>query len=148
VPDGFVITTDAYRTFVDAAALTEWLSSAAEAAPANDPAALETRSATIRERFAAVPCRPTSQTPFARHIRISINRPSPFDRQPPPKTFPISFAGQQRRSSTLSPSERCSMPSCAAGAACGRRGRSATDRATGLDIATRAGCRRSTDGGE
>jgi pyruvate,water dikinase len=53
VPDGFVVTTDAYRRLVEDAGLSEWLPQTAQAAPADEPAALDAVSAAIRERFAA-----------------------------------------------------------------------------------------------
>jgi len=52
VPDGFVITTEAYRRLVEDAALGTPAHEAAEAAGADDPAAVEAASAVMRRRFA------------------------------------------------------------------------------------------------
>ena len=53
VPDGFIIATAAYRAFVAANHLAEWLPATASAAKADDPAALEATSQAIRACFAA-----------------------------------------------------------------------------------------------
>jgi phosphohistidine swiveling domain-containing protein len=57
VPAGFVVTTDAYRRFVEGAAPDAWVAETAEVAAAHDHAALEAASETIRRRFSetAVP---------------------------------------------------------------------------------------------
>jgi pyruvate,water dikinase len=52
VPGGFLVTTEAYRSFVASNDLESFILSTASAAPADDPAALEEASAAIRERFA------------------------------------------------------------------------------------------------
>lgn len=53
VPGGFIIATAAYRAFVAANGLVEWLHATAGAARVDDPAALEATSQAIRARFAA-----------------------------------------------------------------------------------------------
>ena len=52
VPHGFIVATAAYRAFVAANQLAEWLPATASAAKADDPAALEATSQAIRARFA------------------------------------------------------------------------------------------------
>jgi rifampicin phosphotransferase len=52
-PDGFIIATAAYRAFVAANHMVEWLPATASAAKADDPTALEATSQAIRARFAA-----------------------------------------------------------------------------------------------
>ena len=53
VPGGFIVATAAYRAFVAANRLAEWLPATASAAQADDPSALEVTSQAIRARFAA-----------------------------------------------------------------------------------------------
>jgi rifampicin phosphotransferase len=52
VPDGFVLTTAAYRRFVEATVLGDWLMAKAEAARAEAPGELEASSGAIRKAFA------------------------------------------------------------------------------------------------
>ncbi len=53
VPEGFIVATAAYRAFVAANHLAEWLGATVGAAHVDDPAALEATSQAIRARFAA-----------------------------------------------------------------------------------------------
>jgi pyruvate,water dikinase len=53
VPGGFIIATAAYRAFISANGLAEWLRATASAAPVDDPAGLEATAQVIRARFAA-----------------------------------------------------------------------------------------------
>ena len=53
VPGGFIVATAAYRAFVAANHLAEWLGATVGAAHVDDPTALEATSQTIRARFAA-----------------------------------------------------------------------------------------------
>ena len=53
VPGGFIVATAAYSAFVAANHLAEWLPATTKAAKADDPAALEATSLTIRPRFTA-----------------------------------------------------------------------------------------------
>ncbi len=52
-PGGFIVTTDAYRAYVEANDLRYFILATANAAPPDDPIALETASAAIRGRFSA-----------------------------------------------------------------------------------------------
>ncbi|MCX6028921.1 MAG: PEP-utilizing enzyme [Chloroflexi bacterium] len=51
-PGGFIVTTDAYRAYVEANELRYFILATANAAPPDDPIALEAASAAIRGRFA------------------------------------------------------------------------------------------------
>ncbi len=105
VPDGFHVTTDAYRAFVAANDLQPRILAALVGADPTDPATLETASARIRQLFAAA----TVPDDLAAAIRSAYaelpNPHSPIPNAPPPvavrssataEDLPeASFAGQQ-----------------------------------------------------
>lgn len=96
VPDGFVVTTNAYRTFVDAAVLDEWVRREAEGVPADDPTALEIASTAIRKRFASAPV-PGEIADAVRRAYEDLGRPAVAVRSSATaEDLPdLSFAGQQ-----------------------------------------------------
>ncbi|MBN1313507.1 MAG: hypothetical protein JXB30_19025, partial [Anaerolineae bacterium] len=105
VPPGFCITTDAYRAFVEANHLQREILQTCQDLQADDPAALEAASNTIRGRFAAGQI-PVDVANKARQAYVDLNRQSATDNR---QSIPVavrssataedlpdmSFAGQQ-----------------------------------------------------
>jgi pyruvate,water dikinase len=96
VPHGFVVTSDAYRGFVEAAALAEWLPGQAESAPIDDPAALDAISVAIRARFAASAMPPDIADTIRRTYTALDHRAVAVRSSATAEDLPdLSFAGQQ-----------------------------------------------------
>ncbi|MBN1428432.1 MAG: phosphoenolpyruvate synthase, partial [Anaerolineae bacterium] len=98
VPPGFCVTTDAYRAFVEANHLQEDILRACENLQADNPAALEAASTTIRSRFAAGKI-PTDIADAIRCAYADLNRQSiavAVRSSATAEDLPdMSFAGQQ-----------------------------------------------------
>jgi pyruvate,water dikinase len=96
VPGGFVVITDAYRRFVEAVALVDWIPKQVASIRADDPAALDVCSAAIRERFRAAGM-PREITDAVRDAYADLGRPGVAVRSSATtEDLPeLSFAGQQ-----------------------------------------------------
>lgn len=96
VPAGFIVATAAYRAFVAANGLAEWLNATASAAARDDPSALEAASRTIRARFAAGAL-PAGLADAVRAAYADLGRPAVAVRSSATtEDLPdMSFAGQQ-----------------------------------------------------
>jgi pyruvate,water dikinase len=96
VPGGFVVLTDAYRRFIEAVALVDWIPKQVESIRVDDPAALDAASAAIRERFGAAGM-PREIADAARDAYADLGRPGVAVRSSATtEDLPeLSFAGQQ-----------------------------------------------------
>jgi phosphohistidine swiveling domain-containing protein len=96
VPGGFLITTDAYRSFVAANQLESFVLTTAGSVMADDPTALEAASTAIRERFAAGRVPPDLETTL-RGAYADLDAPAVAVRSSATaEDLPeMSFAGQQ-----------------------------------------------------
>ena len=95
-PDGFLITTDAYLRFLESADLTDWVVLTAEAAPAENPEALEAASTAIRHRFAAAAVPGEITHPVQRAYETLGRPPVAVRSSATAEDLPgLSFAGQQ-----------------------------------------------------
>lgn len=96
VPDGFLLTTQAYWAFLQANDLTDWVLTTVAAAQANDPAGLERISAQIRARFAERSL-PTPLAAALRSAYLELGSPPVAVRSSATaEDLPdMSFAGQQ-----------------------------------------------------
>ncbi|MEZ4767711.1 MAG: PEP/pyruvate-binding domain-containing protein [Caldilineales bacterium] len=105
VPSGFVVTTDAYRAFVDAGDLRPFIESALAESNTDDPAALDATSASIRARFATAPIPPNLSTSIrdgyhklaaGHRLLITDHLPVAVRSSATAEDLPdMSFAGQQ-----------------------------------------------------
>ena len=96
VPGGFIVVTDAYRAFVAANGLSDRILEAVNAAPVDDPAALEAASQVIRARFAAGAL-PAGLADALSDAYVDLGRPAVAVRSSATaEDLPdMSFAGQQ-----------------------------------------------------
>lgn len=108
VPDGFHVTTAAYRAFVDENALQPRILEALQAVDTGQPATLESASAQIGTLFAAahiptgvVAAVEAAYAALANSQLVTRNFPSPCVPPPPPKTCPISHLPGNRRLSSM-----------------------------------------------
>jgi len=96
VPDGFVIRTRAYREFVDANDLRDWLLAAVDEVDASDPAALEAVSALIRGRFVGGQMSETLMKAIRAAYLVYADTPVAVRSSATAEDLPeMSFAGQQ-----------------------------------------------------
>jgi pyruvate,water dikinase len=97
VPDGFCVTTDAYRAFVDANGLQAQIESVLDATCMDDPAALESAAQSIRARFAAGSISPELAAAIrAGYLAMGGSVPVAVRSSATAEDLPdLSFAGQQ-----------------------------------------------------
>jgi len=96
VPPGFIVTTQAYRDYVSANRMEDWILETARAVPIEDSTALDATSAAIRARFASTPLRPEVADAI-RAAYAALGRPPVAVRSSATtEDLPdLSFAGQQ-----------------------------------------------------